>query len=305
MDIHLRNLRSAVAVADEGSFTGAAASLYITQPALSRQIRQLEDQLRFPIFDRDARGVRLTPAGQALINSAHSVLELWDSAVSHANAEKMHAEKSIRVGFNASGAGRLTTLSRVAFSQKYPDISVEPKRLDWGSEIDALRDGYIEVAFIWLPADTAGIEYTIVARESRVVGLSARHELSSQGSFTLNDLRDEPLLWTRRAPREWVDWWAVNPRPDGSEPVWGPSNDNVEEMLEHVAAGAGVCFAPASMAEYYARADLVWRPLLGVDELQIAVGCLSDRANLLARAFIQTVRENSSLADLDARNDVT
>ena len=47
-------------------------------------------------------------------------------------------------------------------------------------------------------------------------------------------------MWTRRAPRYWVDWWAVNPRPDGSEPRWGPENENVEEMLEQVADGSGV-----------------------------------------------------------------
>ncbi|MFJ1550974.1 hypothetical protein [Streptomyces sp. NPDC088246] len=66
-------------------------------------------------------------------------------------------------------------------------------------------------------------------------------------------MRDEPLMWTEQAPREWVGWWAVNPRPDGSSPKWGPTNDNVEEMPEQVAEGSATCFAPLSTARYYAR----------------------------------------------------
>ncbi|MGW7521612.1 LysR substrate-binding domain-containing protein [Streptomyces sp. NPDC054796] len=98
-------------------------------------------------------------------------------------------------------------------------------------------------------------------------------------------------MWTRKAPRAWVDWWAVNPRPDGSEPVWGPSNDNVEEMLEHVATGAGVCLATESMAAYYSHPDLVWRPVKDVEPLVIAVACPRRHAHPLAPGFLRTVRE--------------
>lgn len=79
------------------------------------------------------------------------------------------------------------------------------------------------------------------------------------------DLKDEPIMWTRRAPRLWVDWWAVNPRPDGSEPIWGPENENVEEMLEQVAEGAAICITPRSMATHYSRPDLVWVPIADIE----------------------------------------
>lgn len=97
-------------------------------------------------------------------------------------------------------------------------------------------------------------------------------------------------MWTERAPREWVDWWAVNPRPDGSAPRWGPTNDNVEEMLEQVAEGAAICFAPASMARYYSRPDLAWIPMTGAHPLRVALAWVDGQAGPLVQSFAHIVR---------------
>src|SRR5882672_10696239 len=78
MDVHLRDLRYFVAVAEELSFTRAASNrLFVAQPTLSKQIRQLELTLRVPLFERDRRTVRLTPAGTALLPRARALLEQW------------------------------------------------------------------------------------------------------------------------------------------------------------------------------------------------------------------------------------
>jgi DNA-binding transcriptional LysR family regulator len=100
-------------------------------------------------------------------------------------------------------------------------------------------------------------------------------------------------MWTERAPRDWVDWWAVNPRPDGSSPRWGPTNDNVEEMLEQVAEGAAICIASASMAQYYARPDLSWVPLTDIEPLQVALAWVDGADTPLVRGFAGVVRELS------------
>ena len=105
------------------------------------------------------------------------------------------------------------------------------------------------------------------------------------------EVGDEPLMWTDRAPREWVDWWAVNPRPDGSSPVWGPKNDNVEEMLKQVAEGAAICFAPSSMARYYARPGLAWVPLTDVEPLRVALAWPEGADGPLVRSFAGVVGE--------------
>ena len=101
-------------------------------------------------------------------------------------------------------------------------------------------------------------------------------------------------MWTRRAPRYWVDWWAVNPRPDGREPRWGPENENVEEMLEQVADGSAYCIVPASMTEFYARPDLRWVPITDVDPLRIALAWRERDTSPLVAAFAAVVRELSA-----------
>lgn len=90
MDVHLRDLRYFAAVAEELSFTRAAERLHLSQPALSKQIRGLERTLRVPLFDRDRRQVRLTAAGEALLDTARQVLAGWDdgtAAVADAAAQ--------------------------------------------------------------------------------------------------------------------------------------------------------------------------------------------------------------------------
>lgn len=94
-----------------------------------------------------------------------------------------------------------------------------------------------------------------------------------------------------------MDWWAVNPRPDGSSPKWGPPNDNVEEMLEQVAEGSSVYFAPLSMARCYARPSLSWAPLTDVEPLRVVPAWADGMDTPLVRGFAQVVRELAAAAD--------
>ncbi|GAA3882204.1 LysR family transcriptional regulator [Saccharothrix violaceirubra] len=295
MDVDTRVLRYFVAVAEHLSFTRAAELLFVSQPALSRQIRQLEADLKITLFERTSREVRLTSAGAALLPPARALIADWQAAQRTARSVAAMESRVLRVGFEATGAGPLTTRARTTFAARHPDVTIEPKRFDWGGEVAALRDGLVDAAFLWLPADTTGLHTEIVAVERRLVGFAATHPLAARAEVGIMDLRDDPLMWTRKAPRHWVDWWAVNPRPDGSEPVWGPENDNVEEMLEHVAAGAAVCIGPESMAAYYARPDLVWRPIVDIPPLRIALARPANSTNPLVVAFAEVVRELSEV----------
>jgi DNA-binding transcriptional LysR family regulator len=295
VDVDTRVLRYFVAVAEQLSFTRAAEQLFVSQPALSRQIRQLENDLKIGLFERTSREVRLTSAGEALLPRARSLVSEWQAAQRVARSVAADESRVVRVGFAATGAGPLTTKARKTFTERFPDATVEPKRFDWGGEGDALREGLVDVAFLWLPADTTGLHTEIVAVERRVVGLAGGHRLAGSAGVGIMDLRDEPVVWTRKAPKYWVDWWAVNPRPDGSTPVWGPENDNVEEMLEHVAAGEAICIGPESMAAYYARPDLSWQPITDVPPLRIALAWPVNSRNSLVARFAAVVRELSSV----------
>jgi DNA-binding transcriptional LysR family regulator len=289
--MELRQLRYLVAIADEGNVGRAAEKLFVSQPALSYTLKTLEHELGLRLFDRHAGGVTATAAGRDVVAEARRVLRQADRLTATAERHRRGTIGVLRVGFEASGAGELTTRARAEFARRHPDVRVEPKRFDWGGEAAALRDGQVDVAFVWLPNDLTGLYAEIVHTEPRVVGLRAGHPLAGRSGLSVLDVNDEPLMWTERAPRAWVDWWAVNPRPDGSEPRWGPTNDNVEEMLEQVAEGAAICFAPVSMARYYARPDLAWVPLTDAEPLRVALAWVDGVGGPLVEGFADVVRE--------------
>ncbi|GAA2165146.1 LysR family transcriptional regulator [Actinomadura napierensis] len=289
--MELRQLRYLVAIADAGNLGRAAESLFVSQPALSYALRRLESELGVRLFDRHAGGVTATAAGLEIVAEARRTVRQAEKVTAAAERHRRVRTGVLRVGFEASGAGELTTRARAEFARAHPGVRVEPKRFDWGGEADALRSGQVDVAFVWLPADLTGLHAEVVHTEPRIVGLPAAHPLAGREAVGILDVKDEPLLWTERAPREWVDWWAVNPRPDGSEPRWGPTNDNVEEMLEQVAEGTAICFAPSSMARYYTRPGLVWVPLTGVEPLRVALAWTDGADGALVRSFAAVVRE--------------
>ncbi|MCO5972948.1 LysR family transcriptional regulator [Actinoallomurus soli] len=289
--MELRQLRYLVVIDDEGNLGRAAERLYVSQPALSYALKNLEAEFGVRLFDRHAGGVTATAAGRDVLAEARRTLQQADRVTAAADRHRRSATGVLRVGFEASGAGELTTRARAEFARRHPGVRVEPKRFDWGEEAAALRDGRVDVAFVWLPADLAGMRSEVVHTEPRIVGLPAGHPLAGRTGLSILDVKDEPLMWTERAPRAWVDWWAVNPRPDGSPPRWGPTNDNVEEMLEQVAEGAAICFAPASMARYYARPDLAWVPLTDVEPLRVALAWPEGTESPLVHGFAGVVRE--------------
>jgi DNA-binding transcriptional LysR family regulator len=282
--MELRQLRYLAAIGEHGNLGRAAKALYVSQPALSYALKRLEAELGVRLFDRTPAGVAPTAAGTEVLAAAADALAAADRVA--AAAERHKTGGVLRVGFEASGAGELTTRARAEFARR--GFRVVPKRFDWGGEAAALREGAVDAAFVWLPADLDGCESVVVHTEPRVVGVPVGHRLAGRDAVTVDETNTEPLMWTDKAPRAWVDWWAVNPRPDGTEPVWGPKNDNVEEMLEQVAEGAAVCFAPASMAAYYARPDLAWVPLADAEPLRVALAWRP--GNPLAEEFAAVVR---------------
>ncbi|TDC73275.1 LysR family transcriptional regulator [Streptomyces hainanensis] len=289
--MELRELRYLVAIAEEGNLGRAAKRLYVSQPTLSYALKSLESKLGVRLFDRHAGGVTATRAGGDVVIAARRAIREAERVTEVADSYRRGGVGPLRVGFEASGAGELIARSRAEFARRNPGVRVEPRRFDWGEEVAALRDGRADVAFVWLPADLTGMCAEVVHVESRVVGFPAAHPLAARERVTLEDVRDEPLTWTEHAPRAWVEWWAVVPRPDGSTPRWGPTNRNVEEMLEQVAAGAAICFAPAGMALYYARPDLAWVPLDGVEPMRVALAWPRDEETDAIREFGRVVRE--------------
>jgi len=108
----------------------------------------------------------------------------------------------LRIGFEASGAGELTTRAHAEFAPHPPGGSgCSPSRYDWGGKAAALREGEVDAALLWLPADTSGMHVEVVHPEPRVVAVWRGHRLARRRSISILDIRDDPLMWTKKAPR--------------------------------------------------------------------------------------------------------
>lgn len=131
MDVTIRQLRYFVAVADRLHFTAAAEELFVSQPALSKQIRALENLVKVTLFDRDHRSVRLTPAGQVLLPHARAALAAWDAAQRDLARLLADQGRTLVVGMS-TGVGRgVLPASRARFTREMPDAVLRVQQVPW------------------------------------------------------------------------------------------------------------------------------------------------------------------------------
>jgi len=260
MDLDLRKLRYFVAVADKLHFGRAADELHIAQPVLSRQIRALEQDLGTPLLIRDSHGVALTDAGKQLLADVGPLL-----ASAHAVRRRVTAaargSQRLMVGFRA---GIAVAPAVELFATRHPDVPVDVQRIESDEQATMLLDGRIDVGYVRLPIDEAGLRVTPLYTEPRVAVLPARHRLAGKEQITEADLAGEPLVWSGDTSTQ----PTKRPHPNAGYLVRG-----VDETLEHVAAGRGISFLARSATVFYSHPDISYVPVtdLAPDQVYLAV----------------------------------
>src|SRR6201995_1106747 len=153
--VELRPLRYFVAVAEMENVSRAALNLHVSQPALSRQIRDLEDEIGFRLLERTAKSVRLTDAGRVFLNDARAVLRQADEAVKKARAIAGAEPTELKVCYSPAATARILPGILHAYQRLMPETRV--KLHDWSNEqnVAGLRDGRLNLAFIVRPPKAA------------------------------------------------------------------------------------------------------------------------------------------------------
>ncbi|MFF3371408.1 LysR family transcriptional regulator [Streptomyces sp. NPDC002680] len=260
MDLDLRKLRYFVAVAGTLHFGRAADELHIAQPVLSRQIRALEQDLGTPLLTRDSHGVVLTDAGRQLLTDAGPLL-----ASAHAVRRRVtvaaRGSRRIMVGFRA---GIAIAPAVQLFAARHPDVLVDVQRLEWDDQAPMLLDGRIDVGYVRLPMDEAGLRVAPLYTEPRVAVLPVGHRLAGREQITEADLAGEPLVWHMDPSTQ----PTRRPHPNAGYLVRG-----VDETLEHVAAGRGISFLARSATVFYSHPNISYVPVpdLASDQVCLAV----------------------------------
>jgi DNA-binding transcriptional LysR family regulator len=294
MDVDTRLLRSFAAVADEGNLTRAAARLFISQPALTKQIRQLEDQLGLQLFSRSRAGMTLTGAGRALAAEIPAVLASWDRALRETSAAARRAARVLRVGFMSSAANEATQEMIAAFARRRPGWRVDLQQAAWADPSAGLAGGDVDVALLRLPfpgQDAMRIE--VLLTEPRWVVLPATHPLATRDQVCFSDLWDEPFVAAPAETGWWRDYWLAVDERQGHPVRIGAVTDQPETWLAAIANGDAVALAPESAARYYARPGLVYRPVTGVSPSQAGVAWApANDTNVVVQDFVRCCLEN-------------
>ena len=290
--MELRHLRYFDAVATELSFSRAADKLHIAQPPLSRQIRQLEDELGAELFDRSARPLALTPAGRYF--HAQTV-QLLARAAEAAQATRRIAKGGqgwFGIGFVPSTLyGFLPDVIR-RFREAYPKVEVGLSELTTVKQHEALKAGHIDVGFGRLELADTALNSEIVARDPLVVALPARHHLLTHKRISLAKLAEEPLLlYPTQTRPSYADQVLAHFHARDLRPHVAQEANEMQTAIGLVAAGIGLTLVPAPVMSLQ-RQDVAYRPLResGVDSPVVMSRRRGDHAPLLA-AFCTLVAE--------------
>jgi DNA-binding transcriptional LysR family regulator len=289
VDVHLRDLRVFLAVAEEGSVTGAAQRLFVAQPALSKQLRALEHRIGVALFRRLPRGVALTEAGRVLEGPARTVLAVWDEAVG--TVAELSRTTSITVGMQTAVGRGLQRGALARFADLAPGVVPSLRLVDWRDPTTGLGDGSSDVAFVWLPVPMDDVDVLPVASEERWVAMPADHPLAGRDRVGFGDLLDQPFVAMPEEAGPLRDAWLAVDARGGRAPLVGAVAATADAVLEAVAAGLGVVLLAAGNASLYERAGVVARPVDGLSPAVLALAWrASDRRPVVA-AFVRAVDE--------------
>jgi len=291
--IDLRQFRYFLALSEELNFGRAALRLNISQPPLSRQIRQLEDLLGVELFVRSGTGVALSEAGAAFLPEVRKALAQAEKAVAAAQGARSAAGGQFVVGYT-------TVFDRSAIPdvfdrlrQQFPSWRFAAKGKHSIGLVRELKNGTIDAAFIGLHTDTQGLTQEIVHEEPLVVALSAKHPLASKRRIGFDQLRDEPMFWfERRLNPGFYDYCQAYFEQLGFKPKTLPEPPEHHILLGLIAEGQGIALVSSSLRQVK-RQGVVFRVLKASSNtlsMGIAVAYAADNRSAVLQAFLELVR---------------
>jgi LysR family transcriptional regulator, benzoate and cis,cis-muconate-responsive activator of ben and cat genes len=243
--VELRHLRYFVAVAEaENVLRAAIQKLHVSQPAVSRQIRDLEDELGVPLFERTGKSVRLTDAGFLFLKEARAVLERTDEAVRSVRALSQAGETELHVGYTPALRAQIVSPTLRAFQLEMPKVHV--KLHDWSNEkiVTGLRDGRLQLAFIVRPSkrgEFRDLRFEELLREQVRLAVPPTHPFARRRSVSLADAAKEAFVGlTREDFPDYNAYLAAIFAPVKNKPRVTEEHDSMTSVISAIEAGTGV-----------------------------------------------------------------
>jgi LysR family transcriptional regulator, benzoate and cis,cis-muconate-responsive activator of ben and cat genes len=267
--MELRRLRNFLAVGEALNFTKAAAQLRVGQPALSRQVQDLEDEIGVDLLRRSPRGVTLTAEGKLFLDEVRDLLKRADESVEKVRALARGEYGELHIGYAPSPTVEILPPALAVFQKAVPQVKVLLHDLSSDELIAGLRNATLELAIMVEPIgeQITGIEFELLRTYPFCVALTAAHPLARLKSITLEKLAAEPLIGLRR--KDYPEYYHILDRifaPIRAKPRIAVECDSASSLITEVEAERGIALANP-MFTLVAGKRLLYRPLTGTTEL--------------------------------------
>ncbi|HLO63344.1 MAG TPA: LysR substrate-binding domain-containing protein [Azonexus sp.] len=291
--MEFRQLKYFIAVAEELNIGRAATRLHISQPPLTRQIQQLEEEFGTQLFLRTARGVELTQAGEMLLRDARNIRDLMTQAAERVREAGQGKRGKMDIGI--FGSGILDVIPKVlhAFRASHPDVQIALHQMSKKEQIEALRQHRIMAGFNRMLAPLPDISSEPVMLESIMVAVNEKHPLAAKAAILLKELAGQPLiLFPSGARPSFIDKvWSLCSG-EGFEPNVAQEVGDAPTSVALVAAGFGLSLVPEA-ATSLSVPGVVYRRLANAPDAVVDLSCIyrTDETSPILQAFLQTIRD--------------
>jgi DNA-binding transcriptional LysR family regulator len=277
--MELRHLRYFLAVAESLSFTKASAQLRIAQPALSRQVQALEDEIGVDLMKRSPRGVTLTAEGKLFLEEARELLKRAEASVEKVRALARGQYGELHIGYSPSPTVEILPPALAAFQKSFPHVNVLLHDGSQREHIDGLRDGTIELAITpeVMNQQTTGIDFEALRSYPFCVALAPTDPLVRLKSIPLEKVAAQPIVgFARKDYPEYFPFIERLFRPLGVKPRVAVECDSASSLITAVETGRGIALA-ISVFKIVIGKRLVLRPISGLkDEIAIGIARATD-----------------------------
>ncbi len=260
MTIELRHLRAFLAIAEEGNVTRAAARLHLSQPALSRTLRQIEEHFGTRLVDRSTHHLQLTAEGRTFRDKALAALSAVETALNPRGLKSW----PLRLGHPWAALGDHTVPLLRRWDETHPGTPLELLRID--DRTAGLTQGKVDAALLRGEVTAAGLRTELLMSEERVVVMPADSPLATLPRVTLADLAAHPIALNTVSGTTTMDMWPPTARPVAAIEV-----TNTDEWLIAIAAGRAVGISTSATPSHHTHPSLVFRPLADAPAIPVVL----------------------------------
>jgi DNA-binding transcriptional LysR family regulator len=287
-------------VAKLGSFSRAGQKLFRSQPAVSAQIRQLEQEYKEILIHRVGKSVRLTPAGEALLEYARRLVSLRNESLRAVADQASTPRGVLAIGANEATCLYVLPDAFAEYHRLYPSVQINIYRNFSHKVLQKVEDGTVDVGVVSLPVKSPGLKVHSIFRDRLMLMVSTKNPLAKHKTVRMCDIAEQPLIFPRTGfTRKLLDKQF---RPYRSRLRVTMELPSVGMIKRFVAAGLGVSLISARFAHDEVRAGEVKLIALADMELWRELGLIYRRDRSLPRAataFITLIRERAA-AELHA-----